>query len=858
MPLLKNGFHGAYVFLLTARMKRHLLSLLGILFTSVTPAAPPVTLATPPPGHPLVPRLTQDEYEATLRHWRTKHPRTFTFQKRGESPEGFPLYLAKITDTSMPDVDKQVCLVTALHSGPEHSGTTASLALMEWLLGDSPEAAEIRRRQIVLFMPVMNPMALFHTDRFRNSRGVDPYTSLGPLGKGLDPRTLALKNPEAAPEIATVLSVIDEYRPEVHADLHGIGLQEYAPEQLGQRRLYQGQMMTEVTGSAYSNFTLRPWDWRVTEAMIAAGREAGFPSDRFEADAQRSFPGPEVAAQAGRLWSGQSLLYTSQYGYFRYHTMILALEVAWEESAVARMRGLLRLGNKTWEDERAPGYPVDRMKPLLGRFITTWGRNAAERRASRAELWPAQEHAGMGFLYPETWGRATLVCATSPEAKQALQGDYKTLPSRIAPLLGTEQAAALESFLTSGPEIKLALDATMTKRNPEAAPALKHGIGFRLRLPTLKPGKLEVRLNGTALPESREDGFEAWSADGWTQIQVSVPPAKAATMNLYFITCAYQPGEKRVTGWLPPAEVRESLKSDTAHALLPTHAEVPYGTHFRQTLDFWQAESDKPAPLVVYIHGGGWNAGDKSDIHRHLEVKRLLDAGISVASVNYRFIRDAQAESVHPPVQWPLQDAARAVQLLRSRAGDWRIDPQRIGATGVSAGGCTALWLGLHDDLAESESKDPIARESTRLSAVAVKAAQTTLDPQIMLEWIPGSNYGGHAFGLQKKGMSRPDAFPPFLAARTELQPLIDEFSPLHHLSAGDPPLLLHYPRQAEIGPMERGSVQSDPTHSALFGALMEEPAKAAGVSLQLLYPGGPKTEDDSMESILIRHLTSR
>lgn len=107
--------------------------------------------------YPLVPRLTQDEYEATLRHWRTKYPKTFTFQKRGESPEGFAIYLAKVTDTAVSDADKQVCLVTALHSGPEHSGTTASFALMEWLLGDSPEAAETRRRQVVLFMPVIIP-----------------------------------------------------------------------------------------------------------------------------------------------------------------------------------------------------------------------------------------------------------------------------------------------------------------------------------------------------------------------------------------------------------------------------------------------------------------------------------------------------------------------------------------------------------------------------------------------------------------------------------------------------------------------------------------------------------------------------
>ena len=86
-----------------------------------------------------------------------------------------------------------------------------------------------------------------------------------------------------------VLSVVDEYQPEIHADFHGTGLQEYAPNHLGTRQTYHGQIMTEITGSAYSNYALRPWHWRVTKTMIDSGNAAGFPSDRFEADAQRTF-----------------------------------------------------------------------------------------------------------------------------------------------------------------------------------------------------------------------------------------------------------------------------------------------------------------------------------------------------------------------------------------------------------------------------------------------------------------------------------------------------------------------------------------------------------------------------------------
>ena len=67
----------------------------------------------------------------------------------------------------------------------------------------------------------------------------------------------------------------------------------------------------------------------------------------------------------------------------------------------------------------------------------------------------------------------------------------------------------------------------------------------------------------------------------------------------------------------------------------PTHANVPYGTHERQVLDFWQAKSDRPTPLLFFIHGGGWVAGDKNSVGA--KVQKMLDAGISVVSINYRY-----------------------------------------------------------------------------------------------------------------------------------------------------------------------------------------------------------------------------
>jgi acetyl esterase/lipase len=116
-----------------------------------------------------------------------------------------------------------------------------------------------------------------------------------------------------------------------------------------------------------------------------------------------------------------------------------------------------------------------------------------------------------------------------------------------------------------------------------------------------------------------------------------------------------------------------------------TVADFKYGPHERNVLDFWQAKSDKPTPLLFYIHGGGWMGGDKKGI----AVEPFLKPqGISVVSINYRYI--SQAQDVVPPVKAPLHDAALALQTVRSRAAEWNIDKTRIGASGGSAGACSA------------------------------------------------------------------------------------------------------------------------------------------------------------------------
>lgn len=285
----------------------------------------------------------------------------------------------------------------------------------------------------------------------------------------------------------------------------------------------------------------------------------------------------------------------------------------------------------------------------------------------------------------------------------------------------------------------------------------------------------------------------------------------------------------------------------------PTVADFVYGHDSeRQKFDFWQAKSEKPTPVVLLIHGGGWMNGDKSS-YGTSSIQPYLDSGISVASLNYRFILQAMEQKVEPPVKACLYDAARALQTIRSKAQEWNLDPRRVGATGGSAGACTSVWLALHDDLADPKSSDPIARQSTRLTCAAVNGAQTSLDPKELREWIPNSIYGGHAFGFAEKGRMRPEEFELLIANREKVLPWIKEYSPIELASEDDPPIYLDYPNQKM--PPVLGQKEDDPTHSAIYGIKLVEKLSPLGVEVVLSYPGHEDEKYGSIAKFLIAKL---
>ncbi len=269
----------------------------------------------------------------------------------------------------------------------------------------------------------------------------------------------------------------------------------------------------------------------------------------------------------------------------------------------------------------------------------------------------------------------------------------------------------------------------------------------------------------------------------------------------------------------------------------PTFANVSYGPHQRHVLDFWKATSDRPAPLVVFIHGGGFRAGSKEKLNARW-LRQFLSAGISVAALNYRYVTQAPLPAAH-------EDCRRALQFLRSKASQWNIDKTRIGAFGGSAGAQLCMWLAFHDDMAKPDSSDPVERESTRLTCVATMGGQTTMDFDWWKKHIPGYKRP-HRDLTELFGTSDP----------TKIQQIVREISALSLISADDPPIYMTYGMRPDAPiPKNPNRARGWMVHHVAFGLALKEKMDRLGIEAHLVYPG-VRSEYASLADFLIAKLT--
>ena len=261
----------------------------------------------------------------------------------------------------------------------------------------------------------------------------------------------------------------------------------------------------------------------------------------------------------------------------------------------------------------------------------------------------------------------------------------------------------------------------------------------------------------------------------------------------------------------------KDAKRKKAKGLEPSMKDVRYGPYERNVLNLWQAKSDKPTPVLIKIHGGGWTSGSKKEFLSKKD--SYLRSGISVVSIDYRLTNT----DILPA---PVYDAARALQFVRYKAKEWNLDKDRIALTGGSAGACSSLWLALHDDMADPKNEDPVLRESTKPSCIAVGSGQTCLDP----EWIEkniGPEANKHRMIFKSFGAKSAKEM---TENKEKYQKMIKEFSPLFHVDKNDPPMYMEYREDISV-PAKN---PNHGIHHGMFGIKLKEEADKAGVECHL------------------------
>ncbi len=277
-------------------------------------------------------------------------------------------------------------------------------------------------------------------------------------------------------------------------------------------------------------------------------------------------------------------------------------------------------------------------------------------------------------------------------------------------------------------------------------------------------------------------------------------------------------------GSISPEELESFRRGDLPpeNRPTPTHPDVSYGPHERNRIDLYLVESEQPTPLVLFIHGGGFQQGDKRNLSAGV-VREYHRQGWSVAAINYRFTNVAPA-----PAQY--LDCARAIQFLRHHAGKWNINPRLIASTGSSAGAGTSLWIAFHDDLADPDSDDPVARESTRLTCVAVSNGQSSYDPRFAAKiGIPRPNFERHGFFRAFYGIRGENEYD-----TPETWQKYEAAAPITYLTADDPPVHMHYTYRNETVTPE--TALGVIVHHPLLGIALQEAMSPLGIECVVQY----------------------
>lgn len=277
--------------------------------------------------------------------------------------------------------------------------------------------------------------------------------------------------------------------------------------------------------------------------------------------------------------------------------------------------------------------------------------------------------------------------------------------------------------------------------------------------------------------------------------------------------------------------------------------DIAYDTKARTQFDIWLPHSNTPTGLVLYVHGGGFSSGDKDFVYTvqsggawdfPTDIRFLLQNNIAFATVRYSLLNPTgESEGIKKS----MSDVRRALQYIRSRANDFNIDKNNIILAGNSAGAGTSLWIACNNDFSNSQSNDPVLRESSRVKGVVARETQSSYN--IEDRWVNDvfTDYGitwstilaNEAGNIQKiYGVSS--------LAQYE-SPSIDAYRAdvdlLSLMTADDPEIWVNNTLRDVVNPYNPFSPDI-PSHHAFHARALKKRADAVGIKNITFYGKNP------------------
>ena len=494
-------------------------------------------------------------FESSLQHWDKQYDHC-KLDIIGKTLENDPMYCMTVTDFNVPADKKFKILIVAHHGGAERSALHSAMAALEFLVSD--EAKKYHANYEIKVIPCGNMFGYFRSESPMNSKGIDPYAA--GRGNHWDIKNLVPKNPENTPEIVAFCKILDEMKPELLLDFHGVG------------RLYPGIIMTQYIGSAGSNHVLKPWATEFINYIRQAASKSGSTCYALDEEIQRLVAVNDARkAFPQKFRDSGDYFYTDMYPYLKYHTMPIIFEISHEKMAVEGLRGVLEYGMNLPADLDG-SLPVDNILTDWGGFmIQAWGTTPGERRASRTELWDKLEEIQTYGAAPPVSYRIFRAVTFGSNGEAELTGglkpawSYDTKNTKIfknRPDTDSVKWSAIDQFIKLGPEGRVGK--TYPNFNAKEAVGPKNGLSLAFDIQIDKKydvDLLDIRLNGITLNKDSRDGYQLIKHDRGHRLIVNIPPEKSANMVMYIISAAYNSNAPLQWGWEAPKDVTVKTKT---------------------------------------------------------------------------------------------------------------------------------------------------------------------------------------------------------------------------------------------------------------------------------------------------------